>query len=814
MCVCDVKRGGEAELGYWAIDRVSGSDLSMIGLMLLHSVVFLFCFIMIRRPPRSTPLYSSAASVVYKRQITYTVDTDIVIAEDYPAFNLTFTNACSVNCATVSDDFAFSTDAVTIHDGSDDTASDAIFTDKELNIVKDTVVEKTEEINYTLGFSETLDSFVKIKFNNAVSNALTHTITNDDFIDITLNNGSNLEEGNEVMFTVSPYESSGLADTVISQALTIADNETFYGSGALFDIGTVTLPTHTIVASLAAASTTTLFSIEDDVIIEPNETFTVPIDLSANSDYVRVQASESATQNIEYTIEDNDKLYVELEKFQTEDSLGANHSYNMSVCYGSNNPVIQGVTSVTITPDLSAVSIADSGVLTTKQIISADLAEIQSSVDLDLSSVFILSGSQYCQQTELFKTVADTTVEGTEWINVKLSWPDNNADSRFTSTNFNGGGIDVAVIDNDFPYMTQTGASKCIATDAGQDGYLRTDTSDCYGSGAADSRPRQDYTRAEQSNGTHPSQHFTLIANGSNSSIPEINGEPSNNVPAQPGSTFNGDNGYCLFDSYSNNVWLIGGFNVDTDLSLLSTDHIPFSSDLSSNKTALSLQQEARDRLSWCGMTSGTFYEWRLPTVGELLTTLNIEHLRGATEMSSDTNVVLSSYFQNHFVDTEETGNDFNAKQDDCELESPSSCVPDPEPDPYAEPSTITSYYWTGEYCLEADAMADSVAAGSSINSATELRATATQARADSDTIQNDLTKTDQEKTDANNAATTAEGLADTAEGDALTAENTASTSIENQTHAWAVDFASAQLMCLNKESDTAHVRLVYKEVE
>jgi len=700
-------------------------------------------------------------------------------------------------------------DVYTIHSSAKPLTS-GIFAKFSIAVQPDATVELHENFTASLILPAASSDNAELGSEDTVG----HEISNDDFIDITLNNGANLEEGNDVMFTVSPYESSGLAGTVISQALTIVDNETFYGSGALFDIGTVTLPTHTIVASLAAASTTTLFSIEDDVIIEPNETFIVPIDLSAHSDYVRVQASGSATQNIEYTIEDNDKLYVELEKFQTEDSLGANHSYNMSVCYGSNNPVIQGVTSVTITPDLSAVSIAGSGVLTTKQIISADLVDIKSSVELDLSLGFISSGSQSCQQTELFKTVADTTVEGTEWINVELSWPDNNADSRFTSTNFNGGGIDVAVIDNDFPYMTQTGASKCIATDAGQDGYLRTDTSDCYGSGAADSRPRQDYTRAEQSNGTHPSQHFTLIANGSNSSIPEINGEPSNNVPAQPGSTFNGDNGYCLFDSYSNNVWLIGGFNVDTDLSIFSTDHIPYFSASASDKTALTLQAEAQDRLTWCGMTSGAFYQWRLPTVDELLTTLNIEHLRGATEMSSDANVVLSSYFQNHFVDTEETGNDFNAKQDDCELESPSSCVPDPEPDPYAEPSTITSYYWTGEYCLEADAMADSVAAGSSINSATELRATATQARADSDTIQNDLTKTDQEKTDANNAATTAEGLADTAEGDALTAENTASTSIENQTHAWAVDFASAQLMCLNKESDTAHVRLVYKEVE
>src|SRR3546814_12979795 len=32
-------------------------------------IFVVFCFLMIRRPPRSTPLYSSAASDVYKRQV-------------------------------------------------------------------------------------------------------------------------------------------------------------------------------------------------------------------------------------------------------------------------------------------------------------------------------------------------------------------------------------------------------------------------------------------------------------------------------------------------------------------------------------------------------------------------------------------------------------------------------------------------------------------------------------------------------------------------------------------------------------------------
>ena len=39
----------------------------------LSVFVLFFFFLMIRRPPRSTPLYSSAASDVYKRQMIYSL---------------------------------------------------------------------------------------------------------------------------------------------------------------------------------------------------------------------------------------------------------------------------------------------------------------------------------------------------------------------------------------------------------------------------------------------------------------------------------------------------------------------------------------------------------------------------------------------------------------------------------------------------------------------------------------------------------------------------------------------------------------------
>jgi len=47
-------------------------SISLCLVVAVHFVEFflLFCFVMIQRPPRSPPLYSSAASDVYKRQLS------------------------------------------------------------------------------------------------------------------------------------------------------------------------------------------------------------------------------------------------------------------------------------------------------------------------------------------------------------------------------------------------------------------------------------------------------------------------------------------------------------------------------------------------------------------------------------------------------------------------------------------------------------------------------------------------------------------------------------------------------------------------
>ncbi len=239
-----------------------------------------------------------------------------------------------------------------------------------------------------------------------------------------------------------------------------------------------------------------------------------------------------------------------------------------------------------------------------------------------------------------------------------------------------------------------------------------------------------------------------------------------------------------------------------------STERIQFYNADAAVKTAESIQTEAQSGLTWCDLASGASYQWRLPTTQELLTVLNVERLRGAEELSSNSDVVLTSFFQHHLNDTgNATG---NAAQASCELTTLTDCAS-------ADASSISSYYWTGESCSEQSAINASVTAGNNRTSATQQRAAATTARATSDDLNdalNEQSTVDEQANAAaaNTAANTAESEATTAEADANTAEATAVTAIADQTHAWAIDFASGQLSCRLK-TDTAHVRLVYKEL-
>src|SRR3546814_18981431 len=55
------------------------------------SLLVMFLFLMIRRPPRSTPLYSSAASDVYKRQSAFqSVFLSILVSLPFAIFGVWF----------------------------------------------------------------------------------------------------------------------------------------------------------------------------------------------------------------------------------------------------------------------------------------------------------------------------------------------------------------------------------------------------------------------------------------------------------------------------------------------------------------------------------------------------------------------------------------------------------------------------------------------------------------------------------------------------------------------------------------------------
>lgn len=699
--------------------------------------------------------------------VTYNLVSSLAVASDVPDLNITLALS---GTATSGVDYTF-TDLTTKALSTPISAGAVIDTFK-IDIDEDSTVEADETFIATLGLGTGADTYAQLGGSN---NVVTHTINNDDYIDITINTTAS-EEGDAVQYTVGAYTSSGLTGT-IAQTITLADNSPFFATGATSDITSVSNLSYAIVSNQASATTAaTLVAIEDDSIIEEDETFTLSLaNLFTHSDYVKVNGNDLAADTaLSITITDNDKLDVKLSRFHEEDDGAADLAYSMQLCYPT-DPVIQGATSIGFTSGISTESTTGEDIVKINWYNGSDIASSVSAPSFNTASSFTFDGSNYCQSAVVFTTNHDTDTESSEWLILDLD----TTDSRVSSTNL--GGVDILITDNDFPLLTQTGADKCI------------EASGNLGTSCASSNSKQDYNRAEISD--HPEQHFTVISNGVN--MYDVNamesGEPSRLLPTSGGVDFDGENGYCLLDSYSNSIWLVGGFYVDSDLTLNSNERVPFYSSTASDKTALTLQTDAQtaDSLDWCGVTSNATEQWQLPTVQELITILNIEHLRGAEELSSDTGVALTGYFQNHFNDSDVLAADDpnqSALQTNCELADPNSCGTS------TDASTISSYYWSNEYCL-------SDAAIEAAETARESREAATSARQYADGLAVD----DPDKAQANEDASTAEGLANDH-------EDAAQTAINDQTHVWAVDFASGQLSCRAK-TDTAHVRLVYRPI-
>ena len=144
----------------------------------------------------------------------------------------------------------------------------------------------------------------------------------------------------------------------------------------------------------------------------------------------------------------------------------------------------------------------------------------------------------------------------------------------------------------------------------------------------------------------------------------------------------NGDAGYCLFDNYTANTWLIGGYSASQGNSTSYVAHKPLAiSDITLPTT-------------WCGATNTSGADpksWTLPDVQDLLSILHIEKLRAATLINGvndgDTSFASASgYLQNSLIRTDV------AENADPDL---NSCA---DGDPTCT-TTISSRYWSSEVC-------------------------------------------------------------------------------------------------------------------
>ena len=258
---------------------------------------------------------------------TYSVSTDFPIAANYTTstpLTLGYTSNCqAAKCATeggsndytITDNDAGNTSGITLYNGANLSSAGNKGT-ISLTVNRDDLVEWNEAVQYDLSVGAG-HSFVSVEFNGSGS-TLGHTITNDDFIDVTLSSNTTLTESNgvtSVTATVSDY-STGFSEGSIPLPINLNSlGGDFYTTGASADVTGV--QTSIDVVSTKNSSPT-LLSVSNDNTIEPNEAFEISISSTSSEpiDYSQLLNISSA---VTYTIEDDDKFTVSLPLFLDED---------------------------------------------------------------------------------------------------------------------------------------------------------------------------------------------------------------------------------------------------------------------------------------------------------------------------------------------------------------------------------------------------------------------------------------------------------------------------------------------------------------
>ena len=171
----------------------------------------------------------------------------------------------------------------------------------------------------------------------------------------------------------------------------------------------------------------------------------------------------------------------------------------------TNHPLIEGNTSTTIYATLGTLAspTGELDILTPNLAVGGDVQGSlnERNVSFDLTAAFTLNSGQYCLEEKLFELKADTAIEGTEWLSINPSA--SLADTRLRGDELSG--YEFPIGDNDYPFFTNTGATKCLQSD----GTL-TDA-------GATACTSLDVNSTEWS--SYPEQSYVVLANGMNDSV-------------------------------------------------------------------------------------------------------------------------------------------------------------------------------------------------------------------------------------------------------------------------------------------------------
>jgi len=347
---------------------------------------------------------------------------DKVIAANVPDLALTVNSTCTVNGCTVAEDFNFtaSKSVSVFTTGSDKAAPGSTGESLGLIITGDSMVEPTEDVILTLGTSDT----DYIEFASTPSH--THTITNDDTVNISVADVSVLESATANIAFVwtgiiaKNVPAFDLGISMLCQDVTVTSTCNMTGYDDFSAQSTVSLRTNAEVADITNGNILLNVPLTNDSNVEPTEIidvdFTIPpaiqpyfssstipsITLSIeNDDVVDISYVTSGTNESDggislawnaYRIEGFDNVSFQLttgvsSNSSVEDAAGSDYSISGTLCSGA------GVCSIDVTSEsLSSatsevIAFAADDIIELNEEFSISLAEITGTAPISIPAV-------------------------------------------------------------------------------------------------------------------------------------------------------------------------------------------------------------------------------------------------------------------------------------------------------------------------------------------------------------------------------------------------------------------------------------------